>query len=161
MLGAYVTGVLADFGKDRHRPPGLCATARSATRIPASRAGKRLLAYDDIAQGKVEGLPAGVKPCPVPGWTPGRPSADHVDARRFAAWYVDALANFHDWQIELVARQYEGRMAMLYPSWGIREGQLESAVLNDLNGTTSAERNGEIQRAFAFKRFIEGIQNRG
>ena len=161
MLGAYVTGVLADFGKDVDIVRlGLMRYSEIGYPHPSFKGRKNAYwAYDDIAQGKVEGLPAGVKPCPVPGWTPGRPSADHVDARRFAAWYVDALANFHDWQIELVARQYEGRMAMLYPSWGIREGQLESAVLNDLNGTTSAERNGEIQRAFAFKRFIEGIQN--
>ncbi len=116
-------------------------------------------AYDAIAQGMRPGLPAGVPPCPVPGWVPGTSNGRHEDARRFLDWYIRALKHYHDWQIDLVGGLFEGRMAMLYPSWGIRGDQREAAILTNLAGDTPAERNGEIQRAFDFKLLIEGINN--
>jgi hypothetical protein len=158
-LAAYVEEVFADFG-----------THVDVVRLGFMRYGEigyphpsfnaktnSYWAYDDIAQGKAVGLPAGIEPCPVPGWVPGQSSADHDDARRFAAWYIASLQNYHDWQIGLVGRVHHGRMAMLYPSWGIRDGQLERAMSVDLGGTTSAEVNGEIQRGFDFRRFVAGI----
>jgi hypothetical protein len=33
-------------------------------------------AFDPIAQGTQSGLPAGMQPCPVPGWKPGTPSPE-------------------------------------------------------------------------------------
>jgi hypothetical protein len=48
---------------------------------------------------------------------------------------------------------------MMYPSWGIRPGQLDSAVAGDLAGHTSPEKNGEIQRGFDFARMIGGIRD--
>lgn len=39
-----------------------------------------------LAQGKALGLPPGIAPCPVAGWTPGTPGADHKKAALFAAW---------------------------------------------------------------------------
>lgn len=116
-------------------------------------------AFDPIAQGKIPGLPAGVKPCPVPGWKPGQASRDHDSARRFAAWYLESLQNYHDWQIATVRRHYKGPLHMLYPSWGIRPGQLDAAIAADLAGTTPPEKNGEIQRGFDFARFIGGIRD--
>lgn len=116
-------------------------------------------AFDDMAQGKTKGLPQGIASCPVAGWIPGTPGADHKDAARFADWYMNALKNYHDWQIQTARQVFKGRLAMLYPSWGIRPGQLEAAVQGDLNGQTSAEKNGEVQRGFDFARFIAGIRD--
>lgn len=115
--------------------------------------------YDDLAQGKVKGLPAGVPVCPVPGWVPGQSGKGGDDARLFANWTLDALRNYHDWQIDFVGRLYPGKMAMLYPSWGIRRNELAEAVKGNLGGKTSAEKNGEIQRGFDFKRLVEGIDS--
>jgi hypothetical protein len=114
-------------------------------------------AFDAIAQGSAAGLPDGIKPCPRPGWKPGEPSPDHAAAAAFVDWYLDSLKNFHNWQIETARRFFKGRLAMLYPSWGIRPGQLDDAISTDLAGTTSAEVNGETQRGFDFARFIAGI----
>ncbi len=116
-------------------------------------------AFDDLAQGRATGLPAGVSACPVPGWIPGTPSAGPDDSRagRFAEWYLDSLKNYHDWQIKTARSVFKGRLLMLYPSWGIRPGQLAGAVADRLSGRTSTEVNGEVQRGFDFARFIRGI----
>ncbi len=116
-------------------------------------------AFDPIAQGVKYGLPKDVKPCPVPGWKPGDPSPDHTSARLFINWYLDSLKNYHDWQIATVRRFYSGPLLMMYPSWGIRPGQLDAAIAGNLAGTTPPEKNGEIQRGFDFARFIGGIRD--
>jgi hypothetical protein len=116
-------------------------------------------AFDPIAQGTKPGLPAGITACPVPGWKPGDTSPDHASARRWIAWYLASLQNYHDWQITTVRRLYAGPLLMMYPSWGIRPGQLEPAITGDLSGLTSPEKNGEIQRGFDFARFIAGIHD--
>jgi hypothetical protein len=117
--------------------------------------------FDRIALGLDAGLPPGLAPNPVPGWLPGTPSVDHEAARRFADWYLGSLQDYHDWQIETVRSLYPGRLLMMYPSWGIRPGQLDAAVAGDLSGSTSAERNGEVQRGFDFARYVGGITDPG
>jgi hypothetical protein len=112
--------------------------------------------FDAIALGDTGGLPEHVRPNPVPNWRPGMPSRTNEPAR-FANWYMESLRNYHDWQITTVRQWYGGRLLMLYPSWGIRPGQLDAAVAANLAGTTTAERNGEIQRGFDFARYIAGI----
>lgn len=116
-------------------------------------------AFDPLAQGEKPGLPAGIAACPVPGWKPGDASPGHASARRFLDWYLACLHNYHDWQIATVRRHYAGPLMMMYPSWGIRPGQLEPAVDGDLSGLTSPEKNGELQRGFDFARFIGGIRD--
>ncbi|MBV9864449.1 MAG: cellulase family glycosylhydrolase [Abitibacteriaceae bacterium] len=116
-------------------------------------------AYDALAQGRSAGLPVGIPACPVPVWSPGTPSPNHTAPAQFLNWYLDSLKNYHDWQIVTVRRYYPGRLAMLYPSWGIRPGQVDAAIATDLNGSTSPERNGEVQRGFDFARFIQGIND--
>ena len=56
---------------------------------------------------------------------------------------------------------YGGNLMLLYPSWGIRPGQIEEAVGANLRGTTPAERNGEIQRGLDFARQIASITDSG
>ena len=117
--------------------------------------------FDPVASGAAPGLPSGMQANPVPGWLPGTPSADHDLARRFADWYLGSLQNYHDWQIATVRQWYPGNLLMMYPSWGVRPGQLDAAVATDLSGTTPAERNGEIPRGFDFARYIRGITDPG
>jgi hypothetical protein len=92
----------------------------------------------------------------VPGWVPGQAAPQGQD-RIFLAWYHDALVDFQNWQITTVRQSYAGALMMLYPSWGIRPGQIDLALATHLNGSTSAEINGEIQRGFDFARQIAAI----
>jgi len=114
-------------------------------------------AFDDIAQGKAPGLPEGVAPCPVPGWLPGGPSAKHADAKRFIEWYLDCLKNYQEWQIATVRRSYAGDVCMLYGSWGLRPGWLDTAINGDIAGGASCERNGELQQGFDWARMIGSV----
>jgi hypothetical protein len=97
---------------------------------------------------------------PAPNWLPGQPSAED-EARMFLDWYLDTLVGFQQWQIEVVRQTYDGPLMMLYPSWGIRPGDIERAIAVDLDGSTPAERNGEIQRGFDFARQIAAITDPG
>ncbi len=95
---------------------------------------------------------------PVSGWRPGDPSPEG-EAQRFLEWHLDALVQLQSWQIAVVRQHYSGPLIMLYPSWGIRPGQIERAVAGDLDGRSSAERNGEIQRGFDFARQIGALED--
>ncbi len=115
-------------------------------------------AFDPLAQGKEPGLPRGVKPCPVPGWIPGTASTDHASARLFLDWYMESMRNYHDWQITAVRAYFSGHLFMLYPSvGGLHPGQLDAAINDDCNGSTQAERTGEVGRGFDTARFIAGM----
>lgn len=117
-------------------------------------------AFDDLAQGRAPGLPPGIPPCPVPGWKPGEASPDHAAARRFAAWYLEALRDYHDWQISTVRALHPGRLAMLYPSWGLRPGQLDAAVARDLDGSQVAQ-HGDLALGEDWQRLVAGISDPG
>ena len=116
-------------------------------------------AFDDFAEGKTAGLPSGISPNPLPGWMPGMPSPLHASARTFVGWYLDCLKNYQDWQIATVRRWYGGDFCMLYGSTGLRPGWLELAIIHNLNGTTSAEMNGEIQQGYDWTRMIGGLKD--
>jgi hypothetical protein len=93
---------------------------------------------------------------PAPGWKPCDPApAERV--RRFLDWYLDALVDFQNWQVATVRRSYPGTIAVLYPSWGIRPGDLEVAAAAGLCGRSRVERSGEIQRGYAHARQIGAL----
>lgn len=121
-------------------------------------------AFDAMAQGQRPGLPAGVQVNPVPGWSPASATqpvmeSDRLKAQRFLDWYLNSLKNYHDWQIQLVRGLFPGRLFMLYPSFGLRPGQLDLALAGGLTGRTSPEINTELQRGFDFARFISGVND--
>ena len=99
-----------------------------------------------------------MKPCPVPDWKPGTSSKDHASAQLFLNWYLDSLKNYHDWQIETTRRLFASRLLMLYPSFGVRQGQLEPAIAGDLSGSTSPRRTGKFNAA-STSRYINGIKD--
>lgn len=123
-------------------------------------------AFDDAAQGRTDDLAEGMPPCPVPGWTPGTASAGHRDARAFADWYLDSLARFIAWQVDVVRRDYRGRLLLLFPAHGLRPGQLENAIRADLAGTSEGEtasarlvHGGPLARGYDFERWVAAIRD--
>ncbi|OJF12225.1 beta-galactosidase [Couchioplanes caeruleus] len=94
---------------------------------------------------------------PVPNWKPGQPSPSG-QAGRFLRWYLNALAEYQNWQIAaLRAAGYRGNAAVLYPSYGMRAGDFEKAVATNLGGTSSPEINGEVQRGYDATRQIAAL----
>ncbi len=100
--------------------------------------------------------PSALAQSPVPSWHPGDPSP-HGEAARFIAWYLDALTGYQTWQISMLRANYSGPIVMLYPSFGVRPGQLDGAVRGNLGGTTSVEVNGELQRGYDMARQVAAI----
>ena len=95
---------------------------------------------------------------PLPNWRPGDPSPAG-EAKKFLDTYLDTLVDFQNWQIATVRKSYSGWIMILYPSWGIRPGDEEAALQENLSGNTSAEKNGEIQRGYDFARQILAIED--
>jgi len=97
---------------------------------------------------------------PAPGWRPGAPSP-RGEAGRFLNDYLGALAGYQNWQIATLRRDYHGPIMMLYPSFGIRPGQVERAVADGLNGASPAEVNGETERGVDYARDIAALTDAG
>ena len=60
----------------------------------------------------------------MPGWRPGDPSP-RGEARKFLGWYLDMLTRYQNWQVRALRRSYDGPVAMLYASWGMRPGDFD------------------------------------
>jgi len=96
---------------------------------------------------------------PVPAWRPCEPSP-HGQAKRFLNWYLDSLTRYQNRQIAWVRQGgFDGTVAVLYASWGLRVGDLRDAVKTNLCGTSSPEVNGEVQRGFDHARHIAGLRD--
>jgi hypothetical protein len=162
LQAAYVARALEVLGRDAYAVRLGWGTYGELS-YPIHRHGDRVNVYwgfDEPALGRALGLAATLPPNPVPAWKPGEPSTDHASARQFAEWYLGAMTDYQNWQIATVRAHYDGRLAVLYPSWGVRPGQLEAAVARDLSGFTPAEQNGEIQRGHDFARHVGSLADR-
>lgn len=93
---------------------------------------------------------------PVPGWQPGRPSPNG-EAAQFLDWHLQKLAELQNWEFGVIRRNYGGRIMVLYPGWGIRPGDIGKAVATNLNGSSSAEHNGEIPHGTDFARLVAAL----
>ncbi len=162
LQATYVAWTLEALGRDAYAVRlGWCYYGELS--YPIHRYGDRVNVYwgfDDPALGRAAGLPATLTPNPVPDWRPGEPSTGHASAQQFADWYLGAMTDYQNWQVVTVRAHYDGRLAVLYPSWGVRPGQLEAAVARDLSGFTPAEQNGEIQRGHDFARHVHSLTDR-
>lgn len=95
---------------------------------------------------------------PVPNWRPGDPSPE-AEATKFLDTYLDSLVSYQNWQIATVRKSYAGWIMVLYPSWGMRPGDEDAAIRGNLSGSTSPEKNGEVQRGFDFARQVMAIND--
>ena len=151
LVASYMRETISEFGADFYAVRLGGGRYGELTYPPTDWNGKtnRYWAYDQNAQ----------ESSPVPGWIPGNPSPD-AEAARFLDWYLNALVEYQNWQISaLRAAGYGGDIMMLYPSWGLRPGQIGEAVATNLDGTTSAEINGEVQRGYDFARQVGAIED--
>ena len=148
LTASYIAQVFTDF---RHDFAGVRVGGGRYGELsyPPSVAGRRTNCYWAFDA-------AALSRSPVPDWAPGRPSP-RAEATRFLEWYLDALTAFQTWQIATVRRWYGGPIMVLYPSWGIRNGDVAAAAEGALDGTTSAEQNGEIQRGHDVARHVRAL----
>jgi hypothetical protein len=152
LMGSYIARVFADLGTDF-----------VAVRIGGGRYGE--LTYPPTSyEGRTNAYWAfdanARASSPTPNWLPGQPSPNG-EAKRFLEWYLDSLKGYEQWQIATLREHYTGPLMLLFPSWGIRPGEIDQAVGVNLNGSTSAEINGEVQRGYDFARQVSAIGDQG
>ncbi len=92
---------------------------------------------------------------PVPGWRPGDPTA--AQARLFWDYYVGRLVAYQNWLLGLYRSHFSSWLEPLYPGWGLRPGQPESAVAALLSGATPAEREGLTSVGTDFAALVRGL----
>jgi hypothetical protein len=153
LVGSYMEEVFSEFGDDFYAVRLGGGRYGELTYPPASYEGESNMywAYDANAQESVARAGAG-------NWRP-RDASANGEAGRFLGWYLDSLVEYQNWQVSTLREGYDGRIMMLYPSWGIRPGQAEAAVEANLDGSTSAEQNGEVQRGLDFERQVRAIED--
>ncbi|WP_067508155.1 beta-galactosidase [Actinoplanes sp. TFC3] len=97
---------------------------------------------------------------PTPNWKPGMPSTKG-QAAKFLKFYLNSLASYQNWQVaSLRSAGYKGTAAVLYPSYGMRAGDFETATATNLSGTSSPEINGEVQRGYDHARQVNALKDR-
>jgi len=150
LAGRYIAQVFATFGTDFAAVRLGGGRWGELTYPPQTYAGKGncYWGYDANAQGSN----------PVGGWRPGAASP-RGEAGAFVEWYLNALVGYEGWQVQAVRGSYAGQLMLLFPSWGVRPGQVQEATARNLDGTTSAEVNGELQRGYDFARQIAAISD--
>jgi hypothetical protein len=94
---------------------------------------------------------------PFPSWRPGQPSPNG-EAAAVLGWYLEERAAFAKWQFDQVRlAAYGGMVHMLLPGWGIRPGNVGETVRANLNGTSPAERSGEVQQGTDWDRMVDKV----
>ena len=144
----------------------IAGTGFSNVRAGGGTMGELSYPYEFTSTGKVRNLywaydVNAAAQDPVPGWRPGSLSPNG-EAQTFLSWYLNRLASFQNWQVQaLRTAGYQGHIAMLYPSYGMRSGDFNAAVATNLSGTSSPEINGEVQRGYDFARQITALTDPG
>lgn len=94
---------------------------------------------------------------PVPGWRPGQP--DQTQARQFWDYYVGRLVGYQNWLIATYRSHFSSWLEPLYPGWGLRPGQADSAVAGLLSGDTPAEEDGLTSVGTDFATLVRGLRD--
>lgn len=92
---------------------------------------------------------------PVPGWEPGDDGEEQ--ARRFLDDYLDDLADYQDFLVEVTAEAFDGDLYVLYPSWGVRPGEVSAAAEDRLRGETPGEQRQTLQLGVDYARQVQRL----
>lgn len=89
---------------------------------------------------------------PVPGYKPGvSPDSPTADTE-FLNYYLNGMVQYQDFLEGAVRQNFNGDLEMMYPSFGVRPGDITAAIASQLNGTSV--RSSELFQAVDFERLI-------
>jgi hypothetical protein len=89
-------------------------------------------AFDDNAQNGPD-LPPSMEPNPAPGWRPGTGDLSPEQVREWADWYVGALDDVVEWQMNVwTSLGFRNSFEVLTPGSGVRPRQYEEAIREGL-----------------------------
>ena len=93
---------------------------------------------------------------PVPGWVPGTP-ASAAQASAFYSYYAGRLRDYQNWQLATYRRSFTAWLEVLYPSWGLRPGDIEQATARNLDGSTNPASWGTLAMGLDWASQVQSI----
>lgn len=92
---------------------------------------------------------------PVRGYRPGisreSPAADSA----FLSYYLNGLVSYQQFLVSAVATSFSGDLEVLYPSFGVRPGDVQAALAKHLNG--SSARTSELAQGLNFAQLVPAL----
>jgi hypothetical protein len=132
----YIHRIAGDLGASSFVAVRIGGLLTGELRYPSGNYGGNtgaLWLYDSAAQ----------KAAPYPGWRPGTGSGQQAAAS--LQYYFDSLTSYEKWMLGTAGDAFpHAELQVLFPSWGIRPGQVADAVAAGLHGTTAAEQGDMI-----------------
>src|SRR5262245_8201643 len=141
---AYYTKINTDLGLNNYWAIRIGAGGNVQTLSPHANDGagqtNSWWLYDSNAQSGGADLPSGVGTCPVASYVPGAGTA--TDAQNVLTWYMNALINNVNWQINFLRTtlSYTGYIIVTSPGVGIQPWLLPHIYNDLLAGTIDASR---------------------
>jgi hypothetical protein len=86
------------------------------------------------------------------------PVAAHSVAEKFLNWYHQSLADFANWQIDVLKQIFTGKLILMEGGYAGRSGDIEAEINNDLSGAT--KNNYWVRRGFVPDRYLPAIGNK-
>jgi hypothetical protein len=131
----YIAQVVRSLGPVQYYRVGLSASGEVLyPEAPANN----WWAFDPNAQGISSGLPAGVRPSPMPGWVPGTSTYHGLELSRqevkaWYDWYLGVSINAHTWEIKTYrAAGYHGLLQLVMPGDGAKPELYHARLAADL-----------------------------
>jgi hypothetical protein len=91
----------------------------------------------------------------VPGWRPAEPGT--VEAGHFLDDYLSAITTYQNWLLRTFREKFSGWLQVLYPSFGLRPGDIQAAVASNLDGSTEAASHGTLSMGLDWQRQVATI----
>jgi hypothetical protein len=91
----------------------------------------------------------------VPGWRPG--GAGTTEAGHFLDEYLSAITAYQNWVLRTFREKFSGWLQVLYPSFGLRPGDIPTAVASNLDGSTEAASHGTLSMGLDWERQVATI----
>ena len=148
---AYIARVAADLGAGNFWAVRAGGLLQNELRYPHDKYNGHSNAYwafDAAAQSL----------SPVPGWRPGQP--DSARAAAFMNWYLQSLTDFQTWLTGTYRASFPSAwLQVLYPSWGLRPGDVDLAVQRNLDGSTAAAGWGTLEMGLDWPRQVAALRD--
>lgn len=89
---------------------------------------------------------------PVPSYRPGISTADSTAARVFLEDYLNRIANYQSFLVDVLRNAFNADLTVMYPSYGVRPGDEDAAVKVGIVSNTI--RASELQQGVDFARLV-------
>jgi hypothetical protein len=92
---------------------------------------------------------------PVPGYRPGISAYSPAADAAFLNYYLNGLVSYQQFLVTAVGTSFSGNLEVLYPSFGVRPGDVQAALAKHLNG--SSVRASELAQGLNFAQLLPAL----